>query len=114
MSVVVRKELKNVPPDNARVEAPRDAAWKPCCIQMPLAPPRFLFLLLLDFRVESLLGKGAATMADKLPCNIYSQDTSYKELNPGEWDAVVSQLHISADGKDKLRAATSRHETLQV
>lgn len=29
-------------------------------------------------------------------------------------DAVVSQLHVSADGKDKLRATTSRHETLQV
>lgn len=29
-------------------------------------------------------------------------------------DTVVSKLHMSADGKDKLRAATCRHETLQV
>jgi len=51
---------------------------------MPLALPRFLYLLLLDFHMKSLLGQGAAAVADKLSCNISSQDASYKELMPGE------------------------------
>lgn len=51
---------------------------------MPLALLRFLFLLLFDFHLKSLLGKGAAAMADKLSGNIYFQDASCKELMPRE------------------------------
>lgn len=56
LSGAVWKELENTPPDNARAETPGGTAGKSCCIQMPLALLRFLFLLPLDFCVESRPG----------------------------------------------------------